>query len=450
MKEYFNEDDGIIQLGDTVWIRDEGTGVYKDKFLIIEEYTNIYKVQDLEHPSALQFYVTKDTFDLVNGDGGVKTNKDTGGNMRWFKRRKKGNAPLKTKTVASEEPLTQPVGSKTGPAKTKTYQGKYGGTYTPSYGGGFGYGSTWNSKMNCHKGNTVIASRRLDNTSNFLMIGGWSRDAYTSSNMTVINLTGFAKKFSDRSSHWYDFKITDYDIPDWHEFFWRQLADLVYFHLKQGDVLIACQGGHGRSGTVATVVAGLLQDKTDFTLVDGEEYFDNPLKWIRKVHCVHAVETYAQEKLVLETLMHYYPTSVRLTKVWMSLKKPKRKKSQYAYTPNKPKKKEEKEHVNKYNPVKVGEELPEIEKWEQEELDWLDDWAERDFKKKSEEGDKHLCPICLTKHETPSEAVLCCNTKGHNQFCPVCGDWCKTPELALNHCESWENFKTANDGLASY
>lgn len=482
MKEYYNEDAGVIRLGDTVWLRDEHSGIYREKFLIIEEYANMYKAQDLEHPSALQLYVTKDTFDLVNGDGGIKPNKDKGETMRWFKRRKKGgDAPLISNTVASKTPLNQPAGSGTGPVKTETkvttpyHKGKYGGTYTDSYGGGW-----FSTKANCHKGNTIIATRSVDNLRNHLMVGGWSREAYTTDDMTIVDLTGFGKSMSDKGKHWYTIKIKDYDVPDWNEFFWRQLSELAYFHLASGDVLLACQGGHGRSGMTAAIVAGLLQDKADFDLIDGKKFFDNPLSWIRKVHCHHAVETYAQEKMVLEVLMHFYPTSVRLAEAWMQLKKPKRKQSQYAYddkyrttkdkigkavdtgkcpdcgrwynstckTCNPP---PDKAHEKKYNPVKVGQELQDLDEWEKKELDWLDDWAEEDFKKKKseeeEEGEKFLCPICLTPHETPSEAVLCCNSKGHNQFCPICGTWCRTPLTALEHCDNWQEFKVKNDGL---
>jgi len=501
IREYFSEDNGIIVVGDTVWIRNDND-TYVDKFLILEEYANLYKVQDKENPNALQYYVTKDTFDLVNGDGAVKQdNKDKeGDSMSWLQRlqhrRKKNNTPLKepvkTTTVASNQPL----GSTTGPVKTTSKNITAGSSYVAGAGYGSLYGGGWNNdKFDCHNGNTIVATRSTPRGDKHLMIGGWSRGAYVEDGMVVIDTTGYGKGLKDGGDFWYPFKIKDYDIPIWDEFFWRQLADLVYHHLLERDVLIACQGGHGRSGTVTTVIAGLLQDKADVELIDGKGFFNDPLAWIHKVHCHHAVETYAQEKLVYEVLMHFYPNSVRLAKAWMKLKPPKRVKFKgKTYTKKGDKthnKKGDKTHTSKYNPsgkcpdcgswysstcstcnnwdvkkgthyawvclecnkgmlyetttkcvfcsapkpIEVGEELTLLDEWIQEEEDWFEEWADK--QDETEEGVKLMCPICLTPTKTTSEAVLCCNSKGHNQFCPMCGRWHRTPEKALACCSQF-------------
>jgi len=435
VREYYNNDDGVIAVGETVWIRNS-EGSYIERYLITDEYSNMYKAQDLD--SALICYLTKDTFKVVNGE----LNKKSKGGLvkKWLQKRRGGNAPLKTKTVASDNPI-QPAGSNTGPVKTTTTKsyvngGGYGSTYstTGKYGGSYGGYSAWGSKADCHHGNTIIATRETVRGPFTLMIGGWSRGAHTTEGMSVIDLTGFGKGHTDKGANFYNLKVTDYGTPLWDTFFWKQLADLVYYHLETGNVLITCQGGHGRSGMVSAVIAGLIQDKRDVTLLDGKRYFSDPIGWIRKVHCNHAVETYEQEKLVLETLMHFYPTSVRLANAWMELKPAKRIKSKgKAYKPvDKPAVK-----ATEKNTTKVGDTITDLEKWVRDDEDWLDEWAEKEFKSRMEADSKPLCPICLTPADSISEAVMCCNSKGHNQFCPMCGTWNQTPKFALECCAKY-------------
>jgi hypothetical protein len=87
-------------------------------------------------------------------------------------------------------------------------------------------------------------------------------------------------------------------------------------------------------------------------------------------------------------------------------------------------------------PTEVGEELTPLDEWIKEEDDWLEEWVDSNYEGQ-EEGVKLLCPICLTPADTASEAVLCCNTKGHNQFCPMCGKWHRTPVKALKCCAAY-------------
>ena len=88
--------------------------------------------------------------------------------------------------------------------------------------------------------------------------------------------------------------IKNFGVPYFPTQFWKDLlASLVSLAQTQEnglDVLIICQGGHGRTGMVLSILAGLAFG------------FQEPITWVRKNYCIHAVETNAQAQYVWEML----------------------------------------------------------------------------------------------------------------------------------------------------
>lgn len=84
-----------------------------------------------------------------------------------------------------------------------------------------------------------------------------------------------------------NFSIPDFSIPDWDKDIWIALVESIAALLDEGtDVLMACQGGHGRTGLTAAIVVYML-DKTVMEDMD-------PILWVRKQHCHKCVERYSQ------------------------------------------------------------------------------------------------------------------------------------------------------------
>lgn len=77
----------------------------------------------------------------------------------------------------------------------------------------------------------------------------------------------------------------DYGVPDLSTGDWNKILKAIQ---KEGrNVVVACVGGHGRTGTTLAILAGLFgATKTD------------PVSWVRKRYCVKAVENIDQEEYV--------------------------------------------------------------------------------------------------------------------------------------------------------
>lgn len=170
-------------------------------------------------------------------------------------------------------------------------------------------------KYECHIGNKQVVQLE-DEGSGWLLAGGWSRSAIIRSNQAVIDLTGtrtltsqdiepandagrlaFSNILKTASAgvpilHLY---IKDFDIPnDMKSYHWLALADDVKALMRDGkDVLIACQGGHGRTGMVVAILARIL--RPDITGVD-------PITWLRDHYCKDVVETVSQINYVYDML----------------------------------------------------------------------------------------------------------------------------------------------------
>lgn len=232
--------------------------------------------------------------------------------------------------------------------------------------------------LSCHQGNTKLLSCGRGEGGS-LFIGGWSRGADHPDDMTVFDLTGVSAS-KTHYGHYYQIAIEDFDTPSWSLFFWESMAMTIYDELSRGDVLIACTGGHGRSGLFATVISYILRSKRYVTMPDKDVLDSDPLAWIRVVHCHQAVETLSQELCVYETCLAY-EDNVRIREQMEELK-------------NKPR--------HTYEPVSYTNLSEEWDTPEEKETDY---WE---------------CPICLKEHNSMVAGLMCCNTRDSLRYCPVC------------------------------
>lgn len=88
--------------------------------------------------------------------------------------------------------------------------------------------------------------------------------------------------------------IQDFTAPTSH-----QMDEIILFMHDKKKVLITCNGGHGRTGTVLAIW---------MHLQEGDEI--NPIKRIRNLYCNRAVETIEQESFIYEYLN--YPPPIPL------------------------------------------------------------------------------------------------------------------------------------------
>jgi len=183
-----------------------------------------------------------------------------------------------------------------------------------------GAGSYGYTQDKCHEGNTKIYTEKDGGS---LYIGGWNNGAEVTNKMHVIDLTGKEHiyyeiavamddvskaflKYTSKCRGWLSMPFPDYGTPDikTHEQ-WVGIAGEIKKILKKGThVLVACTGGHGRSGLFCAIVGNILNK--------GKDGWDNPVQKIRDLHCSSAVETQAQEQFVYNMLK----LSLPLTKVY--------------------------------------------------------------------------------------------------------------------------------------
>jgi hypothetical protein len=168
-------------------------------------------------------------------------------------------------------------------------------------------------QIDCHKGNSPVFTQPNGGT---LFIGGWTRDASFNWNTHVIDLTGQEHKFNtipmpfDEISKdfmpfvgqsyagWLSLPFPDFGVPSQIRSFsqWEGIASTIRKLLISGkDVLVACTGGHGRSGLFCAIVGYILDGGNDVS-------WESPVEKIRDLHCHEAVETYGQEKFIYDVL----------------------------------------------------------------------------------------------------------------------------------------------------
>ena len=168
----------------------------------------------------------------------------------------------------------------------------------------------------CHSGNNPIL-KLGDGT---LYAGGKSRGAdYRKDNLMVIDLTGSTYDISSdieainqiasagfptlmqslykpeqSKTGILHFYIPDMKIPRFHTKYWDFLVKDVQNLLLGGkDVLIMCQGGHGRTGIAVSIVAHKIAPHLTK---------NDPITWLRKIYCEKVVETQEQIQYVYDVL----------------------------------------------------------------------------------------------------------------------------------------------------
>ena len=167
----------------------------------------------------------------------------------------------------------------------------------------------------CHSGNNPILSLENGGT---LFVGGWSKDPEVMPGMAIIDLTGnhtfaadvkgtgvfaeFADLFIPPTDILY-FPLKDYAVPKYTLSEWTRLAATIIDVLKFGkDVLMCCEGGHGRTGMAISIMGSLMADWGYFTSPDEVEEWKSPVKHVREIYCTNAVDTEAQENYVYRIL----------------------------------------------------------------------------------------------------------------------------------------------------
>ena len=166
---------------------------------------------------------------------------------------------------------------------------------------------------NCHTGNSVVYQHRNGRK---LFIGGFNQGAIFDKNTFVIDLTGNEHKYWDIPvpftpnaygfmqytntfyAGWLSLPFPDFGTPNGIKTReqWEGITSEIVKKLQEGmAVLVACHGGHGRSGLVCAIVGYILNVDTDRTWL-------SPVEKIRTIHCQEAVETYTQEKYVYDIL----------------------------------------------------------------------------------------------------------------------------------------------------
>jgi hypothetical protein len=160
--------------------------------------------------------------------------------------------------------------------------------------------------MDCrHTGNKKV----IEYGSAAVYAGGWTRGAKPKKDWIVVDLDGYyyetittipdyPREFSNSMNVMYRdapkvlyLHIRDYGVPAWDATFWVTFANDILSILKSGkNVLVACMGGHGRTGMVVAILLGILTN------------VDDPIGWVREKYCYEAIETKAQEKYVRDIL----------------------------------------------------------------------------------------------------------------------------------------------------
>lgn len=145
---------------------------------------------------------------------------------------------------------------------------------------------------NCHFGNIEVFTDKESGVRIFA--GGKSRGVEVDKNNLIIDvgvsaisevsingLNGNGKHLEDYQATIIKIAWSDFEVPTLGVEFWHDLIKTI--RLVGKDVVVACEGGHGRTGTTISILAYMMGAvRTD------------PIKFIRKVYCDEAVETTTQ------------------------------------------------------------------------------------------------------------------------------------------------------------
>lgn len=171
----------------------------------------------------------------------------------------------------------------------------------------------------CHSGHVAVLTLKNGGT---LYLGGWSRGA-TGLSMAVVDLTGSrspkgfdpAKLAQNESARlafgdllesfpkekeypFLRFPVEDFRAPVYSRDQMIAFTSCVARLLKSGmSVGLFCEGGHGRTGTIASVLLWFLYGENAVTIM-----VPDPITYLRARYCEHVVETQSQVDWVFSTL----------------------------------------------------------------------------------------------------------------------------------------------------
>lgn len=137
--------------------------------------------------------------------------------------------------------------------------------------------------MSCHTGNVEL---KLPNLPSKIFAGGIKNGAKPDKNMFVLDLAHVVR-YSNEFKHlvivnWQNFSAPSLVRQDW--------QDIYDAWIQSGLPLqVMCLYGHGRTGTALCILLGLHGIK-------------HPLSIVRKLYCIHAVETKLQQQYVKHIL----------------------------------------------------------------------------------------------------------------------------------------------------
>lgn len=120
---------------------------------------------------------------------------------------------------------------------------------------------------------------------------------------TLVNLNPEAKKLFPKAivdqanPAIMDIEWGDFDAPILTREWWMLLNDTIRGWKTAGNMAVHCVGGHGRTGTVLSILAGLNN------LHKAENYID-PVAFVRAKYCTSVVESSAQIEYI-ESILQY-------------------------------------------------------------------------------------------------------------------------------------------------
>lgn len=151
--------------------------------------------------------------------------------------------------------------------------------------------------VSCHEGNVFCFEDKASGVN--VYGGGATREAYPTKEMLVLDLCGrfrpeieanFPLPACLESHKWLRISWEDMGTPSLSLDSWEQIIKII--RAEKRDVLVACQGGHGRTGTALSILAGLM----------GALPKEDIVNTLRGIYCEKIVETCGQIKYIEEML----------------------------------------------------------------------------------------------------------------------------------------------------
>ena len=178
--------------------------------------------------------------------------------------------------------------------------------------------------VECHYGNVHAFDIFYGGKKIEFWAGGWTRGVMPSREFVVIDLAGNVQPDDGISVYGeglealanyrpyrtlVDLEIVDYQAPEYGRDLWELLVSELSKLSDPIKVLVMCMGGHGRTGTVLSVIWGLFGGQTG-----------DPVRYVREHYCHKAVET-AQQLDYVEKITGLQVTSLPVRESFNKYKK---------------------------------------------------------------------------------------------------------------------------------